>query len=225
MNHVRDFPQPPDDDQRLANRLAKIPLHFEFIRWDTVGPSEESEMPYELQKRMWVDVKNNPERGRAFFGPSSIGKTVMEIALYRHILESHRDLISVSMLNPKFAGKAAYISGTAIVRTTAKKLMEAFRSWEVGESGSPIITPQTIERFASVGVRTYLFLGEFEKIRSSEFKREIIFDILDALRDFNGYLVLTGNLRYEDLNDETKYPLGTQKRVSQLCKVYDFWKI
>jgi hypothetical protein len=48
---------------------------------------------------------------------------------------------------------------------------------------------------------------------------------LDALRDFNGYLVLTGNLNAADLDDEEKYPLGSKKRISQLCKVHDFWKI
>lgn len=225
MNHVRNFPTPSSDDQRLAERLAKIPPHFQFIRWDSVGPSADCEMPMANQMEVWSDIKANPEHGHAFLGPSAWGKTVMEIALYRYILEHHKDLISVSRINPQFSGKASYVSGTAIVRTTAKRLMEAFRSWEVGDTGAPIITPQTIERFHSVGIRTYLFLGEFEKMRSSEFKREIIFEILDALRDFNGYLVLTGNLNAADLDDEEKYPLGSKKRISQLCKVHDFWKI
>jgi len=223
MNHVRNFPTPPSMDSRLAGRLAEIPPHFQFIRWNTIGPSDDSRMPRNLQEQIWTDIKADPERGYAFFGPSVYGKTVMEIALYRHILVKHKDLIDVSCINHKATGKASYVSGTAIVRTTAKKLMDAFRGWETGDNGAPVITPQSIKSFWEVGIRTYLFLGEFEKMRSSEFKREIIFDILDALRDFNGYLVLTGNLKFTDLAMEDKYPTGTQIRIKQLCKVYDLW--
>jgi len=225
MNHVRNFPTPMNADDYLAGRLAEIPPHFQFVRWNTVGPSTKSRMPMPLQEKLWADVKASPESGHALFGPSAWGKTVIEIALYRYILNKHKDLISISQLNPNAVGKAAYISGTAIVRTTAKRLMEAYRAWEMGDEGAPLITPASIKAFHAVGIRSYLFLGEFEKMRSSEFKREIIFDVLDALRDYDGYLVVTGNLSYDDLEDEEKYPAGAKARVDHLCRIHDLWKM
>jgi hypothetical protein len=38
-----------------------------------------------------------------------------------------------------------------------------------------------------------------------------------------GFLCVTGNLNYDDLNNEARYPVGTQIRIMELCKVHDFW--
>jgi DNA replication protein DnaC len=44
-----------------------------------------------------------------------------------------------------------------------------------------------------------LFLDEFEKARPTEFASEMLFNLLDAARNFNHQLVITSNLDPEKL--------------------------
>jgi hypothetical protein len=169
--------------------LKSIPPKWQYaLDWKNVATSKLSYAPPELQDEIWADIKANPEQGRAFFGPSGWSKTTYAVAILGYIVRKHPNLLDMHFVDYVINPMGTIIRGSAIVRTPAVSLMEAHRKWENREGPAPEITMNSIEALGLRGIRTYLFLEELDKMRSSEFKQEVIWNLLDRLRDWNGLL-------------------------------------
>jgi hypothetical protein len=85
------------------------------------------------------------------------------------------------------------------------------------------VTAQKIGILAQRGIKTHLFIDEFEKVKKTEFGKVELYDILHACYQHKAQLVIAGNMTKADLEDNNQYLEGTFRRVEDLTKPY-FWE-
>jgi hypothetical protein len=195
--------------------------HDRWVKLGTLEPSDKSKLPTNIQQKCIETMRKYPLDSYCMLGGSGTSKTTFAIGLYRYGLgyePSNYD---------------------NVIRVKAKTLLETIQKYRFDENfkrenNPPFTTAKRITAQASGGHRTRLYLEELEKVKYTEFKSTEIFDIIDALYETNGRLVLTGNLTYADLNDTSKFPEGFARRVTEICTntrksgdrphLWDFWK-
>ena len=107
--------------------------------------------------------------------------------------------------------------------------LEGQRSQIDKEAPEPDVTRRRIEVAVANRRNPILVLEEFDKVKMSEFKADAIFDVIDALYEAKGQLVLTTNLtmtEYEGLfhGDPSLRVTGEAltRRIRELCNVRDY---
>lgn len=116
-------------------------------------------------------------------------------------------------------------------RVSAKTLLDEFVAESISkeaENGKPIeprVNRNKIIRATKAGYRPCLFLEEIDKVRYSAFKVNALFEVIDAIYENNGQLVLNTNLPLGKFaivfGDESGPALA--RRITEVCKVYDLF--
>jgi hypothetical protein len=107
------------------------------------------------------------------------------------------------------------------------RALACFDPHEIMRKARARVDRRTIERVSRGsdgfvgGLRPHLFIEEWDKVGLTDFRRETLFDILDAMYQVNGQLVITSNLTWPDFCatfGETNWRLG---KICNICRIED----
>jgi hypothetical protein len=115
-------------------------------------------------------------------------------------------------------------------RIGAKKLLDqhteySMKRFDKDEDGAytasePDVTADKIHRFRKLGVRSKLYLEEIDKVVQTDARSNNLFEIIDALHEEEGTIVLTSNLRPEEFTarfgEQFTWRLGERSKVINL---------
>lgn len=186
---------------------AHIPdEHRPYAVLSKLTPNAKFSLAPKVQQEMIDEVKANPEDSFILSGKNSWGKTTCSYALYRHAMYEEMMRIwnsdhKIKWFNGAIFGK--WGDEFAVCKVTAESLLQQYAEWRTrrDDACEPVVTRRLIEKFKRHGVRFHLFLEEIDKITMSEPKRNTLFEIVNALCEFGGQLVITTNLRKDELAD------------------------
>jgi len=200
---------------------ATVPLHYRDIRLKDLRPSSVSYMPKEKQAALIQKIKQQPDESWAFFGPIGWSKTTYEVALYRHALQK--------VLKETWQSSVPQ----SVWRVSAKQLMDEYHMWvtnreRVDDKGNanpapvPTVTREKIVKAAQAGFVPRLFLAEIDKFKMSKFKNDSMFEVIDAIYENDGQLVLGSNMTMDELNDPNNFGPHFGRRIMENCNVEDY---
>lgn len=172
-------------------------------------PSELSALSVENQKVLIAKVQSDPDAGWAFFGPPGTGKSTLSAALFM------RQLNHV-YLNKQFVNFPVSGPMSGLFRITARQLCEDAQDYVMGryEDGrdwfgphgkrtiyAPIVSRARIMQAKQNGLMPRLFLEELDKVGMTDFRRDTIFDVINAVHECQGQLVVNSNLTLREYAD------------------------
>jgi len=101
------------------------------------------------------------------------------------------------------------------VRTT-REFVEELRRAEIDNGYvSPVIAS------VSRPERYHLFWDDIDKLKITDFKTEVLFDLVDTLYRQKHSLTVTGNLSLRDLVDSERTHPAIVRRRDEMCKVLE----
>jgi DNA replication protein DnaC len=209
---------------------ANIPAKYRHLNPHTYTPVDPKTvkglyMPQKYQEKQWKAIMNNPFTGYAFFGPAGWCKTTFSVMLFYLALERATPyLIDDHFQRIKF-----------LWRTDAKTIGDQHHAFqmqftklnELGQEeavvNEPDVTVDRILRAAKKGLPVGLFLEEIDKVKPTDFKRNLLFEIINTLYENNGQLVLCSNSKFSEFRER----LGPEfaRRVIEMCTVQDNFKL
>lgn len=212
--------------ERKVRYLTKAGISDIELTGKNIRPSDLSKLPFEKQQGLIDLIRANYHQGFAFFGDPQTGKTTMSNLLFKaaiieRVIAEHE--------------RGSFITPANVWRITARALCQQAQDRAMGRDrddevmGSPgelfaaqqrIVSKERIQRAVDAGLRPRLFIEEWDKVGLTDFRRETLFDILDAIYSAKGQLVMTSNLKW----DEFVATFGdTSWRIEQNCFVVELY--
>jgi hypothetical protein len=112
--------------------------------------------------------------------------------------------------------------GTYVWRITAKDLLEQFRRYECGSTNTqPLVSRRRINSAVKEGRIPHLFLEEIDKVKGTDFKLNSLFEVIDALYEQEGQLVLNSNLTPQEFS--IAFGSDIERRIAEMCTVVDLF--
>lgn len=214
---------------------STIPYHDRFAILSTLVPSTKSRLDPKRQKKALNNLKANPTQSLAFFGPAGTSKTTFSVALYHHRLNEWMSCREIpSFYNPwgNFLEEKRlkeWVASCPIFRVSAKKLLEDFVRESMHEEDGkgkrirPVVNREIIARHGS---KAALFIEELDKVKYTEFKTAVLFELIDACYEHGAQLVFSTNLTPEkfaaQFGEETGPAIA--RRISEMCTIYNFFE-
>lgn len=181
--------------------VKTVPPAYRKFLLRTLQPAEGLSVSVERQRQLFDYLRANPDQGYAFFGPPQAGKTVMTTALYTEALWNE------TVKAPRYDIKA--MKYFPIWRISSKRMLDEHTDWTMHRNdpepdfGTGVKYPTvTVEKIAYVrqhGRTPRLFLEEFDKVKETDARRYNLFEILNAIHDYAGVLVVNSNFGIEEL--------------------------
>lgn len=195
-----------------------VPPHDRFVDLKTLSPSENSQLPLEVQKKLIEGLRNNPDRGYAFFGPAGTSKTTFAVAIYCHVLSKH-------------LRKVGHLTPPSIWRVSVKTLLDEYVAYATGNgldgksAPRPMVDRRKISAAAAAGFKPRLFLEEIDKVKFTEFKENALFELIDAVYENKGQLVFNTNLSPSNFAQlfSSESSGAIARRIGEMCEVKDFY--
>lgn len=204
--------------------IKTVPPAYRKFFLRTLQPKEGLSVPTDRQRTIIDYVRANPDQGYAFFGPPNAGKTVITSALYTEALWNE------TVKAPQYDLKAKKYF--PVWRISTKKMLDEHTDWSMHrndpepEFGSGIPYPTvTVEKIAYVRQQNRtprLFLEELDKVKETEARRYNLFEILNAIHDHEGILVVNSNYSMTEFIAMFGDDLGW--RIRQRCKIVDLFE-
>jgi DNA replication protein DnaC len=91
-----------------------------------------------------------------------------------------------------------------------------------GSASEPEITRKKIRKAEAAGLKPRLFLEEIDKTKSTKFKLDSLFEVIDGIYENKGQLVISSNLTLSEFT-ETFGP-EFARRVAEMCNVVNFFE-
>jgi hypothetical protein len=183
-----------------------VPAAYRSYTLSQLQPYEGTQavVSMERQQAILEMLRSEPEAGYLFFGLPHAGKTVWTTALYAHNL--YRYYMGVNSPGPTDREKTK--GKTAVWRIKAKTLLDQHTEWSIKRSDKdeegdytapePDVTGEKIHRFRVLGVRPKLYLEEIDKVNMTDARSNNLFEIIDAMHEEQGVIVINSNLRPEE---------------------------
>jgi hypothetical protein len=204
-------------------------------------PSEKSRLSIESQQESYDQLRAKPDDSYAFFGPVGTSKTAMVCALYRHQLSTYLGNVWKEQCNrdsgidvgTRFL-RLTNASELPIWRIEAKTLLLQHHDFainrpvtneageETGGAREPAVTTRRIRNFAHEHKKVHLFLEEIDKVELTKARRDILFEIVNAVYDEEGQLVINTNLTKEEFANV--YGAEFVRRIKEMCTVIDLFE-
>jgi len=226
---------------RLDERLVKdflddaVPPRDRFADLATLEPSDKSKMPVEFQARILeamrqqnfdCDCGRNPVRGWAFFGPAGWSKSTLCTAWFAQYARAN--VMDISRL--RWSDMHEHIefpknrTASFLWRMNALTLIDENLAWQHRDFANkaakqPRVSSAWIEALQSHHFYSCLYLEEVDKIRTDKPKLDILFDVINALYDYHGVLLLNSNLTKQEF--ATQFGPEFARRISEMCNVVD----
>lgn len=173
--------------------MNRIPTIYRGFALETIKPDLTR---HRTQAMVIATMQRQPETSYALFGENGCGKSLFGWLLYRKAIEDGRYAVALPL----------------------SELLAQFRAWEKEPDNLPAITPGDLRQ----SKRRYLiFLDEIEKARPSEFAAEMLFALVDAAHSFDHQLIVTSNLKPEELSahwarNGSSYGPSIMRRVMEM---------
>jgi hypothetical protein len=202
-----------------------VPPKYRGLYFSNLSASTKSSLPIETQNEIIKMLKANPDSSYAFFGPAGTSKSTWLAVMYvnqlwRYVMDGER--------NP--LGKK--LKWFAVQRITAKRLLDQFSDHALHKNdqqneNSPIVTEpavtrEKIESCTKNGVKFRLFLDELDKIKETETRYMSLFDVIDAIYEHEGQLVVNSNL--SPLEFEKQFGAQFTRRITEMCSRVNLFK-
>jgi DNA replication protein DnaC len=194
-----------------------VPPKYRGLYFSNLNASPKSSLPIETQNEIIKTLKSNPDDSYAFFGPAGTSKstwlTVMYVnQLWRHVMGGERNSL----------GKK--LKWFSVQRITAKRLLDQFSDYAIHKNdqhddnssvAEPVVTREKVEACTKNGVKFHLFLDELDKIKETETRYMSLFDVIDAIYEHEGQLVISSNLRPAEF--ENQFGAQFMRRIEEMC--------
>jgi hypothetical protein len=189
-----------------------VPPRYQGCIFSQLKPSPKSVVPLERQKEIMEDLRAHPDQSVAFFGPPGTSKTTWMTAMYAQMTWAETGI--------SLAG-----TGSLVYRMTTKALLDQFTQWQLHggdpdhrfEVMPPRMSRERIEKNARLGVRMHLFLEEIDKVKVTDSRASNLFEVIDALYENLGQLVLNSNLTPAEF--QKQFGSEFARRISEMCKI------
>ena len=156
-----------------ARALARIPAIY---RTHSLASLTADVARHPKQARLIEAMRAKPDGSYLLFGKNGCGKSMLGWVLYRDAIESGRIAVGVMLSD----------------------LLAQFRAWERDNDKLPMVTANDLRTDKR---RYFVFLDELEKARPSEYAAEMLFQLVDAVYSNGHQLVITSNLRPDQLRE------------------------
>jgi DNA replication protein DnaC len=97
-----------------------------------------------------------------------------------------------------------------IVRTT-KQIVDELIADDLGKTASPL------RNALESGGKVHLFWDDIDKLKVSDYKLEVLYDLVDRIYRYSHFMTVTSNLSLEHLQDTIGS--ATMRRVCDICAV------
>lgn len=224
--------------QALLNERIRrdVPPLHRHIRLGELKPSSLSLMPPRLQQKYIHMVQEDPDASWAFFGPVGWSKTTFSIALFRHALERELDGCGLQFCeegdDKEFLGLPYHV-----LRVSAKQLLEEFHAHATGhdrdgseEPHKPTVCRDDIKMWSggsgqgSSEYRYCLFLEEIDKVQMTPFRKDCLFEVFDAIYEWQGQLVINTNLTPQEFQSPEFLGPEFARRIKEMCNVVNMFE-
>jgi hypothetical protein len=212
----------------VADIKGKVPLRYQQGSLKSLQPSEKSMLSRAVQIDLIKELQANPDNSYAFFGPAGTSKTTYALALYKQVIfQMHRD---------RWMGtaKESWDKDNYCWRIAAKQLLEQHHDYATNRSrtnengdfiagaSTPMVTRQKIDKAVAKGFRPRLFLEELDKVKSTQFRLDTLFEIVDGLYEQKGQLVINSNMTPTEFS--ATFGSAFERRLAEMCTVKDFFE-
>ncbi|MGB7437445.1 MAG: hypothetical protein WBR26_22865 [Candidatus Acidiferrum sp.] len=196
-----------------------VPPAYRHCVLRTLEPFVEAVVSADRQAEIIAMLKNNPDKGYAFFGPPKAGKTVWTYALYAEMLYRYHMNDNGSMRVP-------------VRRTTTKRMLDQHSDYNVCRKNpewtevdrivnAPDVTADKIRDVSKTGRKYRLFLDDMKGWDVSATSIGTLSEVLNTLEENEGQLVVATNLTIAEF--KSKYGEALFWRISKLCTVVDLF--
>lgn len=168
-----------------------VPLRWRGVTLEGLEPYTQSPMDMGRQVTVLETVKANPTVSYHFYGDPGTGKTHYAYALYRKALATWA-------ASPKAAEGVSvwYLSTAALLDQAAEHAVD--KSYP-----APAISREIIHKRRRQGLRPCLILSEVDKAGlTTDFRRRTLIELVDAVWEEEGQVVMTSNATPQELADE-----------------------
>jgi hypothetical protein len=211
-----------------------VPPRYQKLALQNLKPSETSRLSIERQQQLYDTLRSKPNDSYAFFGPVGTSKTTVTTSLYRHQLARYiENAWKASHHVSAFKYSMAQASRIPLWRIDAKTLLLQHHDFainrpvtnaegeELGGAPEPTVTRHRIERFTKSGEKVHLFLEEIDKVELTKARRDTLFDVVNAVYEHEGQLVINTNLTKDEFQD--MYGAEFVRRIKEVCTVIDLF--
>lgn len=163
-------------------KLDRIPGIYQGLHLATLTPNPQR---HKDQARNLAWLRANPEASYAFTGnltgneppnakSNRVGKSLFGWLLYREAVERNQRTCGLLL----------------------STLLKQFQAWEMDPDKVPDITPGDLRQNHT---RYFLLIDELDKDRPTEFRAEVLFQLIEAAHSFKHQLVVTTNYTLDGL--------------------------
>ena len=179
-----------------AQVKKEIPAHYHYVNLWTLEPNAQNILPLKVQQEEITFVQNNSKESFLFLGHPGTGKTTMAFALFR---QAH-DRDHKFFWNPEKDGIYTYETSRWIWRTNFNTLLNQHNATlKDKEAPEADVTLKGIKEAGKDGKhKPVLVIEEVDKIALNEHRINYLLELINALIEADGQLVLTSNLTLED---------------------------
>jgi hypothetical protein len=191
---------------------------------ETLAPSDKSRLPFAKQVEVINQIRSEPTKSYAFFGPAGTSKTTFCVALFEQALWDDLDNCARS-----YWGEPQLSTW----RKSTKYLLDEFVAYSTGKEvdGKPAKLPsvnrRVIDQLGRQGIayRPRLFLEEIDKVAYSKFKTDTLFELIDSIYENEGQLVFNTNLTIPEFEAQfgTKEGPAFTRRIGESMEVFNFF--
>jgi DNA replication protein DnaC len=210
------------DCRRYASRMEyfsqkfflAVPPRYQGCIFSQLEPSPKSRVPLQRQQEIMDDLRAQSDQSVAFFGPPGTSKTTWMTAMYAQMCWWE-------------SGQSLATTGSLVYRYTTKALLEQFTQWQTrtGKEDefipAPRMSRERIEKVSRLGAKMHLFLEEIDKVKLTDSRVGNLFEVVDALYENMGQLVINSNLTPEEF--QSQFGSEFARRISEMCKVVNLF--
>jgi hypothetical protein len=197
-----------------------VPKHDQHVFLETLEPSTKSNLSLERQAEVIERIRAEPDASYAFFGPAGTSKTTFSVALLEDALFCNPTACEEGL------GDRQYIW-----RTSAKSLADEHHAFTTGKQVNgryvpePTVTRRKIVKRSQNGHVPRLFLEEIDKVVYTEFRANMLFELVDSIYETKGQLVFASNLSLAEFVALFPPSVGEPiaRRIGETMNVYNFF--
>jgi len=211
----------------LRSLVAKeLPPLYEYVNLWTLQPDFQNMLSKAAQAEELKYVRDNPDGSFLIFGPPGTGKSTISCALFRHAYQRDMDFFW------KDGATLPYNKTRWIWRANFDALLQEHNTtiFDTKNAPEPYVTPKKIIDAKEAGHTPFLIVEEVDKTKLTEHRVKYLFQLLDAMINCQGQLIITSNLQFSEFieaisKDEETESTGETiaRRLIQRTHVRDYF--
>jgi DNA replication protein DnaC len=188
-------------------RLNKIPpVYAAVANISTLQPNPQR---HNRQAEIIKELKRNPDRNYFFGGTSGCGKSLFLWSLYREQVMKDRRVIAC----------------------TLTELLEEYKTFiatSMNKSDKAIYPRISASELRQNHTKYRIFLDDIDKARPTEYAAEQLFDLANAIHDYQHQIVITTNLSVTNLvthfeRADQRFGGAIVRRLIESSKIYELF--